>query len=706
MQVVSKGRSSSLRGRLAMVGASLLLVLAQVVPSVAYGAAGDGSASAALGAGAVVHVQVTCPDMGPAADGGTQLAGVVSIAGTQTALSGLTLLETGGTWTDGTLAADIPFTAPADAGTYDLAVSLVGRACVEGLAPVAVTGQLVVEAPAAPPTPEPVPAPAATDQPVGPLAVQYVTIDTSPAYGRVGAGTVTVAASTDGDGAISYESDDTDICTVVAGTGVVTPVAVGTCSITVTAAATEAYELATDSTSFEIFEAGVRGCVDYTGAAFLGAVVLNADGTPIGCGMTADEGAPADLAPDGWDAMWADYYANPDYNAMYSERLGYSCDDCWIGKDGEDGDLGLPIGFDINFYGTTYSEVFVNSNGSISFGSGSDNYDDSLDQVLDGAAGVVAYGVDLYNDGITGDEHDGPETSWGDERHQDFFYWGRTTYQGHDAFVATWMNSTDCCDDTNDVLATFQVMLVDIDDDGGDDLDIIVNYGGIDTSAEGYDAEEGCSATGDYYCVAIGLGTVVDGEVQYASIVDDHGTLYNGLATDVVADDGAHPLREGHLNNAVPGRFKFQMRDGELPQTATEPGAPAPSSEAGDITGTVEWTTPPKTGGSPILSYTLRYRVQGTSEWTEVTEAASPFVIPEFVVGTTYEVQVAAINGVGQGPWSATVYVPALPNTDALSAAPRGDAGFGIGLGLALVALGFVLWARVREREEEEQAAA
>jgi hypothetical protein len=165
-----------------------------------------------------------------------------------------------------------------------------------------------------------------------------------------------------------------------------------------------------------------RGCQSYTGASYIGSVVLNSDGTPIGCGMTPDKGAPADLIPSNWDAAFADAFG-PTKAVPYTERLGWACDDCWVGADGlggwgGGGQVGLPIGFPINFYGTQYSTVFVNSNGSISFGSGSSTYDEPLNDILDGAAGVVAYGIDLYNGDVTS-----VASTWGSTRHGDFFYW-------------------------------------------------------------------------------------------------------------------------------------------------------------------------------------------------------------------------------------------------------------------------------------------
>jgi hypothetical protein len=387
-----------------------------------------------------------------------------------------------------------------------------------------------------------------------------------------------------------------------------------------------------------------RGCQSYTGASYIGSVVLNPDGTPIGCGMTADEGAPADLIPADW-ATTFNYEFGPGHNVSYTERLGWACDDCWVGADGPDGDVGLPIGFAINFYGSTYDSVFINSNGSMSFGVGSDEYDEPLDQILDGAAGVVPFGVDLDNRDLAA-----VDSAWGAARHSDFFYWGRTTYEGHEAFVATWMNlkgysATPAKTDMD----TFQVMLVDVDGSAGTDVDIIVNYGSLLTDYKGY--RNSGDATDR---AAIGVGSIQDDVVQYASIVDDDGVLYNGMPSEDVVDSGAHPLNLAHLNSTVPGRFEFQMRGGHLPQTATPPGAPTLTGTVrGDSSGSVAWTAPTDLGGSPISGYAVRYRLAGSSDvWAQRDAGASPYVVTGLTNGLTYEVQVAAVNGTGTGDFS------------------------------------------------------
>jgi hypothetical protein len=58
------------------------------------------------------------------------------------------------------------------------------------------------------------------------------------------------------------------------------------------------------------------------------------------------------------------------YTSEYGDVLANvsNCDDCF------DGPISFGTGHDINFYGTTYADFFVGSNGYVTFGSGSNDY--------------------------------------------------------------------------------------------------------------------------------------------------------------------------------------------------------------------------------------------------------------------------------------------------------------------------------------------
>lgn len=68
---------------------------------------------------------------------------------------------------------------------------------------------------------------------------------------------------------------------------------------------------------------------------------------------------------------------------------------------------------------------------------------------------------------------------------------------------------------------------------------------------------------------------------------------------------------------------------------------------------TIAWSPPADSGGRNIAVYDVRYRQEGTTEWTEEeVRGSTSLTIENLTIGTTYEVQVRAVNSVGAGPWT------------------------------------------------------
>ena len=88
--------------------------------------------------------------------------------------------------------------------------------------------------------------------------------------------------------------------------------------------------------------------------------------------------------------------------------------------------------------------------------------------------------------------------------------------------------------------------------------------------------------------------------------------------------------------------------------TASPPGAPTLlKGTASGTKLTVTWSAPSSTGGSAITGYLLGYRLAGTSAWTEIAAPLTrTLTLSDLLPSTTYELQVAAVNAVGQGPWA------------------------------------------------------
>ncbi|MCU1454220.1 MAG: cell wall-binding protein [Acidimicrobiales bacterium] len=88
---------------------------------------------------------------------------------------------------------------------------------------------------------------------------------------------------------------------------------------------------------------------------------------------------------------------------------------------------------------------------------------------------------------------------------------------------------------------------------------------------------------------------------------------------------------------------------------ATVPGAPTNvKAVPGNHQATVTWTKPASDGGSPITGYKVRVIANG-SPLLDLTEGnVTSAVVTSLAPGTIYTFEVAAVNAVGTGPYSAT----------------------------------------------------
>ena len=100
---------------------------------------------------------------------------------------------------------------------------------------------------------------------------------------------------------------------------------------------------------------------------------------------------------------------------------------------------------------------------------------------------------------------------------------------------------------------------------------------------------------------------------------------------------------------------------------ASVPGVPALSARGGNGTVTLRWKAPANDGGALILSYDVRYRESGASwdTWMEVEggTSARSITITGLTNGTSYEFQVRAVNGNGNGA-EATIESTPMPGLD------------------------------------------
>ena len=133
------------------------------------------------------------------------------------------------------------------------------------------------------------------------------------------------------------------------------------------------------------------------------------------------------------------------------------------------------------------------------------------------------------------------------------------------------------------------------------------------------------------------------------------------------------------------------LEEGQTSRTyATTPDGPAamPKEPRNLVTReedqgfTASWGTPPdEDERAPVTSYLVRHRQIGTSPWQNVT-VISDECCSKTITGLTnrhhYEVQVAAMNRLGTGPWAGPVNVtPQTPYS--APPAPTGDADLSLG---------------------------
>lgn len=330
-----------------------------------------------------------------------------------------------------------------------------------------------------------------------------------------------------------------------------------------------------------------------------GAVIFNPDLTPIGSELTY----------------------GPDSDPQYSFTTDTTDDDYW-GLDGDgvpahyngaaDLELGIPLGFEIELGGLTYDQVVVNSNGMLCLTSSTEpstnlvsspdfqcEFYESPAAVLSDpayhAAGQSFAGFLVYtSDQNPSEDHpiDSPDDAddvndsclrggyyFADADVCSSVFWGSTTYEGKQAFVATWYH--DPSYDYDDRSNTYQALLVN---EGNGDITVVYNYDQIQGEGYNLDSEwedyaesdelpisEVCLAAyeggdeNDY--TSIGVASFATGTTDGTHSVDLFAPeCMNGLNPTIeldLVDGGSQALISNSMNSTVDGRYIFWITDGE-----------------------------------------------------------------------------------------------------------------------------------------------
>ncbi|WP_245524166.1 autotransporter outer membrane beta-barrel domain-containing protein [Methylobacterium nonmethylotrophicum] len=227
--------------------------------------------------------------------------------------------------------------------------------------------------------------------------------------------------------------------------------------------------------------------------------------------------------------------AAPGVAGAQTVASGFDANQLARNDDSSTGAITLP--FSVNYFGSTYGQLYVNNNGNVTFGQSSSQFTPvGLGASYRGAPIIAPFLADI----------DTRNTASG------ITSYGNGTYAGQTAFGVTWPAVgyyASRADKTN----TFQLIMTNRADTGSGNFDIYFNYARI--QFETGEADGGANGLGGTSASAgYSAGTGVAG--TYYQIP---GSLVNGA----LLDGGPNALVSS-TNNGVPGQFLFPVRNGTV----------------------------------------------------------------------------------------------------------------------------------------------
>lgn len=207
----------------------------------------------------------------------------------------------------------------------------------------------------------------------------------------------------------------------------------------------------------------------------------------------------------------------------------------------------VALPFVLNYFGNSYSDIFVSNNGYVTFNSGQGSYTPGgLGSGYTGQPIIAAFFADVDTRGAGS-----ALTSY-----------GTGTYNGFNAFGATW-DGVGYFPNQTDKVNNFQIVLTDRSDTGAGNFDIYFNYANIDwetgSASGGTNGFGGVSAA-----VGFNAGTGADGTFY---------ELPGSRTPGSFLDNGTMPLVET-TNTGVAGQLRFAVRNGSV----IVPAVPEPAT--------------------------------------------------------------------------------------------------------------------------------
>jgi uncharacterized repeat protein (TIGR01451 family) len=235
----------------------------------------------------------------------------------------------------------------------------------------------------------------------------------------------------------------------------------------------------------------------------------------------------------------------------------------------DDGSTGaVDLGFSANFFNATYTSLFINNNGNVTFNGPLSAF--TPQPLVEAGVPIIApFWADV--------DTSGPLSS--------VLSYGQTTFDGHPALCADWEGTgVGYYAGKDDKLNKFQLLIVGRADVGAGDFDIVFNYDQVQW--ETGDASGGSGGLGGSSARAgYSNGNPLTPDTSY----ELPGSAVNGAFLDSNADTGL--INHSHASDVL-GRYVYPVRNG------------TPVSGTADLSASITDNPDPVTAGE-----TLRYTV-------------------------------------------------------------------------------------------------
>ena len=210
--------------------------------------------------------------------------------------------------------------------------------------------------------------------------------------------------------------------------------------------------------------------------------------------------------------------------------------------DGSTGAVDLP--FPVNFFGTTYTYLYVNNNGNVTFENSMGTF--TPFHITASTPPIIA---PFFADIDTRGSGSAPVT----------YSYGTTTFNGRQAFCVNWIN-VGYYYSHFDKLVSAQLLLVDRADRAAGDFDIVFNYGSVQW--ETGDASGGTNGFGGTPAAA-----------GYSAGTGDANAFFQlpgSLESGALVDGGPHALSShSNVGLATPGRYVYPVTNGTAGNSST-----------------------------------------------------------------------------------------------------------------------------------------